>query len=1159
MADLDQGAEREERAGGPSALPPAARRTTGLLLALALTLIGAGVVMFVAVANHSAPKASPLPGNVVDIGKAPPPVGPGDSPLKGGVNGRLQFEDKKEPGRLAAELGYERLDPVGAGYYTLDGPRGWVYLKDGRTLYIRADSGRIKLPKGQSQPESGDFRGHVVAKLFAAPPAGTLVQSIDPDRTAPTVVGVTDSLSFDGELLELRTQDPIAVASRNLLFEGEGLVVRANQVRERVEYLLTKGRSVRFNPHGEPDKGGKGKGGKAGPAAPAHDATAAAAPAVAGGSAGGAGGAGRSDAAAAPAPAGGVATVAPAAPTPREQLYKTVVSDDVAVFQRGRRLNADVLEVFARLIDGKLPEDAFGAWASAGKGEKAVTGASTEVPAKPEAAEHPVEGTVATVGGAGPSASPASSSTPAAPAPSPTTSLPAEVQSLFVSSGEDDVVMTWAGALVMTPMNEAQPPAELSGGNHFAARFRADKLGGQPCVVLTDAQTHATAVCAQLEYAATLRRLALLSGPEMPAVVADLPGVGRFMVPSATADLGTGVAMTTGGGLLASLKDAGPPVLPGAAPPAPADPDAPLPLDTVRQITWSDQGDFKFRTDGGRITDALESAAFAGKVVARDRASLIAADYLRAEFGERGKVRTLLERLHADGNVVAVQGERRPASAALAAMASGPVADPFHASDRLDVTFRPVKEGSSEVEPALAVAVGHVRAATRDASLRAEKIETAFGRDGAGKLAATEVLATGGVLFERSDGVTARSEVLRARPVARTADLTGEPVAIGKGPSTILGRQFQLSDAEGTLLGFGPGSLEHLQAPEAGASGPGAGPTRVTATWTRSVAFNNLRGTVEADGEAVVTSVAPLETSVAKGERLRLWLTPGGETDAKAAQAAQTPPGSGEAALGGRRVLKAEVLGSVLERAGGENAKIEVRRYAAPALPAAPAGSPPPERWMDQLVYLEGPTITADDVVGTLTVPAAGRAIVRDQKQAAGAPAQPASTPAAGAAPQPGAKPPKATTTRGTTQFTWAESLVYTRSTGLLRMTKDARLVHLALGAKGTTTVTAERMDATIGPAPGSRPEGDKGKAMDLLSAEAVGAVVAESGPQTMMADHLKYDAATGVAKASSLPGNRVTLYDDRRGAPTVSRGLLWDLVHDRVEVTEPEPISAPR
>jgi hypothetical protein len=214
---------------------------------------------------------------------------------------------------------------------------------------------------------------------------------------------------------------------------------------------------------------------------------------------------------------------------------------------------------------------------------------------------------------------------------------------------------------------------------------------------------------------------------------------------------------------------------------------------------------------------------------------------------------------------------------------------------------------------------------------------------------------------------------------------------------------------------------------------------------------------------------------------------------------------------------------------------------------------------MDQLVYLEGPTITADDVVGTLTVPAAGRAIVRDQKQAAGAPAQPASTPAAGAAPQPGAKPPKATTTRGTTQFTWAESLVYTRSTGLLRMTKDARLVHLALGAKGTTTVTAERMDATIGPAPGSRPEGDKGKAMDLLSAEAVGAVVAESGPQTMMADHLKYDAATGVAKASSLPGNRVTLYDDRRGAPTVSRGLLWDLVHDRVEVTEPEPISAPR
>src|ERR1051326_4444999 len=111
-----------DRRATPPTSASSSRRMTGLLIAAAFALIGAGVVLFVAMSHRSAGPSTPLPGNVVDIGKPPPPApgtgGPGDHPqLQESGAARLQFVDKNDPERLSSELADEKLDPVGPGSY----------------------------------------------------------------------------------------------------------------------------------------------------------------------------------------------------------------------------------------------------------------------------------------------------------------------------------------------------------------------------------------------------------------------------------------------------------------------------------------------------------------------------------------------------------------------------------------------------------------------------------------------------------------------------------------------------------------------------------------------------------------------------------------------------------------------------------------------------------------------------------------------------------------------------------------------------------------------------------------------------------------------------------------------------------------------------------
>ncbi len=1099
-------------------------RTTGMLFAAAIALISAGVLLFVAIGYRSTPSGPAITGSVVDIGKAPDTSNASSDPnqIQATSAARMQFADKADTTRLSSELAFDRLDPVGPGYYTLTQPRSWLYMKDGRILYIRADSGKVRMPNRNQMPESGEFKGNVLVRLFAPPEpdAAGNIRPVDPEKDVPSIIASTASVAFDSVLLELNTPDPVKISAKNLLFEGDGLRVRANQVKERIELLRTNGKFVRFNPNIKNERRVA-----AAPVAskPNADTTTTASKPVLNQST-------------------PLVVGPPVPPVIKEQMYKTVFSDGVTVSQTTRRMTADTLEIFTRLINNQLPDNAFGTWTNAS------TATATNTPDTTDAAT-----------AAATAATPPATATPSpvvapAIAAAPTTAAPitTDPNSLFVSAGDEDVVMIWSGPLVLTPITEQAPPPELQNGVHFAARFSADKPGGKSSVVLTDSASNARGECARVEYFATTRTLSLLSGPNAPEVHFKAQDSGELTAPSARVDLGTGIATIPGGGQLLALRNGAITIGPGATAP---DTQTPIPADQARQISWTDQADFRFRTEKGKITGALDWAQFKGTVLARDRTSSIGGDTLTADFAPIGHQPSAIKRLKVEGNVLAIAGQRtfdpnRPQ----------PAIDPYITCDKLEVDFKPSQVSPDDMDPARAVAIGMVKAADKTTALRAARLEISMGREEKKptELVVLDVFAGGDVQIDRADGVSTRSDTLRASPLLHTAQLLGRTVTLSRGPSTITCTQADLDDTAGSMTVYGVGSFEHLQTEptqlvDAG-GGNGGGPlgsrppasSRITASWTKGMKFDNIAGTLECSGDSVVVAAAPLETQTLRSERLKLWLTPADQVETRSSLV--NSAGTGPMIISdSRRLLRAEAIGASEDREGAPHATVEVRRYAPPAENAG-------ERILDQLFYIEGPRILADDVKGTIVMPAPGRAIVRDQRAANTQSQLSTSTGLPLATGGSGAK--------GTSKFTWAGSMEFARVAGTISMKKDVELIHLPLGTANVTRLVAQQMDATFNLPPDAKPAPPApgtSRSAELVKAVATGAVYAESGQQRLIADTFAYNAQAGTAEAEAAAGNRVTLYDDRKGSQLVARKLFWDLVKDRVEIMQPAPVTTPR
>lgn len=754
----------------------------------------------------------------------------------------------------------------------------------------------------------------------------------------------------------------------------------------------------------------------------------------------------------------------------RETLYSIVFSDDVVIMQEQRTARGDRLQIWARTIDNKLPDGAIAEIRTA-EAEPSRPGAG----GAPAGAETP----------AGAGSQPAEDS-PVVVAQGGGERAPVTQGAQEAARAEDgSITLKWAGSCVIRPIGVTPPELEE---DHVALRFTAENTG---LVRFEDRKSQASGHCAVLEYRATTRR-ATLSGPGPESVMLSAPGYEVAMV-RADADLTAGVIGGSGPMAAAELIDRGPDLPP-----------------LRRQISCTERYDLLLRMEDGALTSSLQQAVFSGGVRATDRDASLTADSLRTDFVATAGDANSLSRLVAEGNVVASSDR------------SGTLRSRF-----LDVAFRPDADGR-DPRPTDVTAEGGVIAARDGEELRCDRLEAQLARDGSDDTVVTAAVARGNAaFFGRKDGVSAEADEIRARPEAEIVDLIGERVAIRRGENTtITGTQMRLDGINRRLAVFGAGTFEHAEAGDAGTR-----PSRVVASWSMEMNFDDGTGLVECVGDAVATSAPdPLTSDRVEAHTIRIELEPR-PTDTAAGSAAGAPK---DPADDDRRVLRAIAYGEALEHEGGAPAKVESRRYA-PA--AAGAGAQPT---LEQLLFLEGPSIVADNAQGTLVVDHPGRMFLVDARRAADASRESA----------PGA--------RGSTLFEWAGSLRMDRADGTIDMRRTVRMTHRRLGDDQITDLESERLTAKVRRREGEQGSGDEFENGELVAATAAGAVYVRSAERELIADMLEYDAQRGVAAATAVPGGVVTMFDGTATVVTAEE-LFWDLIKDDVRIRKPGPVVAPR
>ncbi|QOJ01512.1 MAG: hypothetical protein HRU70_13860 [Phycisphaeraceae bacterium] len=155
--------------------------------------------------------------------------GPGGSGVGRGL--RVELADRQDPTRRSALITSETIEPLEARRYAAGEPAAWVFLRDGRTLWVRADRGRFAMPARDQAPERGEFEGNVLARVFAS-------GMPEAPATAPALTEIrAQRLEFDLTLPSLTIPGRLSVVSGAMSFEGEDARAVFDQVREKVELL----------------------------------------------------------------------------------------------------------------------------------------------------------------------------------------------------------------------------------------------------------------------------------------------------------------------------------------------------------------------------------------------------------------------------------------------------------------------------------------------------------------------------------------------------------------------------------------------------------------------------------------------------------------------------------------------------------------------------------------------------------------------------------------------------------------------------------------------------------------------------------------------------------------------------------------------------------
>ncbi len=458
----------------------------GRAAAVLLALVFAGVVWW-SVRSNPAPPAS-TDTDFTDT--------PDITEVEVGESIVLTLVDREDPGRIAAVIEADRLDPMGGGRRLLTNPRAWIYLQGGRAARVTADRAHLMMPVNE-MPESGSLEGSVLVRVFDSDgPADPPPADAPPHLTASFAEPVT----FERRYMRMNSPGPFTVDSDRVRFSGEDLAVTLNEARQRLERL-------------DVARGGRMEILLADPVTPDDDQTGDPATDPA-------------EPAATDAPTEADPGAAPGQTTPPEpagpkiDLYRTLLDDAVVATLGAARVESDTLELLTRLTDGALAEDAIArvAIARSHRPETAPDPGPTDLAGPPAPGQAALE-----------------------PVPAPSGEAPAP------PAGDDDrLVITWAGPMRVRPIDD-DAPAELE-TDDAALVLRSHE--GQ-AVRLADDGAGLRGEAGAVRYFATRAVLHLDPQPDAP-VRFDMADTGQGRFERVRADLAQGVIDLPGPGSVRS-------------------------------------------------------------------------------------------------------------------------------------------------------------------------------------------------------------------------------------------------------------------------------------------------------------------------------------------------------------------------------------------------------------------------------------------------------------------------------------------------------------------------------------------------------------------------------------------------------------------------------
>jgi len=1141
-------------------------RKTALMLGMTCSVIAVGGILAFYFTTGTNPATNSPGGTGSPSGSS---GGPPDVPIDvgpGGIGktGRALNEliDQKNPTRIKAHIGWKQLDPLPKGQYSIVEPRAWIYLEDGRTLELRAATGTIRFTGDakQRRPESGRFEGGVRVRVFApgVMPASAVVADAgrDTDNTTtppPVLLAFAATMNFDTMTNDYSTVDRVRISTEQTEAELTGLHIVYNDLLGRPDLIESTSGFIRFT--------------KSAKTAPTQSSTAQ-----------------PPDPATTPSPSTpnpsaigenpATSPTSPAQPThppataPLSQrkvdLYRADFAEAVELRSRGQSITSDKLLVWARLIDGKLSDAALG--------DSPLQSSTPTPPPPPGQVPQPSHASPSPV-----AAKPTTADKPPIPESmqdrlASLRAMPPGSPASITPVREDDVLLVWTGPLSVYTLDAAPPELDK---DDVAARFIAE--GAQP-VKLSDRPAAGGAEgpyaeCSTLDYAATTKNAVLKGLTPSSVHLADPKNRRDAVVDRFELNLATGIAHVPGGGTLSAGRDAdsaSPPVPLADSTTTPALADAPA---THRTLTWTESADFQFdigRTPSGEGgIRSLREASFTGSVEADDGRASITGDFLHAWFAPIGTRDSAFSRVVVEGSAVGTTWSARSR-------------DEFKrlAADRFDVAFRPAPDGN-DTDPNILTATGHVKGEQHEykntvnaspsasppapsaspilqsTSLTSDFLEASLLTTREKNKKRTDVgeaYAKGTVHFERSDGIHADSDELRARLDAKQADLTGSHVVIARGESSVSGTAMRLDGNENSLLVKSSGEIDHQQPATPAAPTPTHTTSKtighVHVSWSRSMSYNDTTGIGTCEGDAVVTQDQDaLHHSTAHAEQVALYLEPAASRTPRSPQ----PGGTQPADVPDARLLRAVAIGS--GDSPERRAKVESREYIGDS--AAKDG-----RKLERLTYIEGIRIIADDEHGIFEVPSVGRALVLDHRAPEAVrlstPANPSSIPII-----------PSSNSKGTTLFAWGGWMKLNRATSIVELQDGVELTHKPLDdAQQPIKLTATHVEGHLkpkDPLAASLPGLSGLDREQLVSATATGNVLVQTLSEDMRlsAGQIEYDVETQVLTASSPPGESagVEYIDLRRATPVIGKKLIVILKPDgkhEVAIIEPMPVTAP-